>query len=52
MTPTAVKFYPGKVSKIKHLKGVDGEALCPEYHAIEEAEAFARLRDVLAKKSC
>ena len=51
---TAVKFYPeaylGYEEQLKELEKAK-HFIFLEYHAIEEAEAFARLRDVLARKA-
>lgn len=50
---TAVKFYPeaylGYEEQLKELEKAK-HFIFLEYHAIEEAEAFARLKDVLARK--
>ena len=49
---TAVKFYPeaylGYEEQLKELEKAK-HFIFLEYHAIEEAEAFARLKDVLAR---
>ena len=51
---TAVKFYPeaylGYEEQLKELEKAK-HFIFLEYHAIEEAEAFARLKDVLARKA-
>ena len=51
---TAVKFYPeaylGYEEQLKELEKAK-HFIFLEFHAIEEAEAFARLKDVLARKA-
>ena len=51
---TAVKFYPeaylGYEEQLKELEKAK-HFIFLEYHAVEEAEAFARLKDVLARKA-
>jgi cardiolipin synthase len=51
---TTVKFYPeaylGYEEQLKELEKAK-HFIFLEYHAIEEAEAFARLKDVLARKA-
>ena len=51
---TAVKFYPeaylGYEEQLKELEKAK-HFIFLEYHAIEEAEAFTRLKDVLARKA-